>query len=667
MPSLTNQTWNLKNAKTDVPLIERILANRSIDKLETGLEDLHNPLDLHGMKEAVDRVMQAIKTQERVMVYGDYDVDGTTASAILYQCLTKAGVNISVRLPNRHKHGYGLNKQFFEECVELNVKVVITVDTGTSAHAEADYAKDLGIDLIVTDHHLPTQKDNADHLPNAFTVVNPRLSACNYHNKELCGTAVGWKLAQAVLDQVGYDHNYALEFLDLVALSTICDVMPLVGENRAIVSLGLEQLRKCVHPGVQALIEACDINPKDLKAYHLGFVIGPCINAAGRLKSPDLAFKMLIGHTDHAPILRDINRERQEIQKTMLAEAEVMIEQQIKDGLDLTTTPLIFLYKDNWSHGIVGIIAGRLKDKYHVPTIVCGGKHAPAHGRDTPSLTQQINSKHNTPYQIGKPILHKTYGVSYNQETPNEKKDKYHVPNSIYGGGGTGRETPSLTQQINAKKNITPPKGKPTRHETSGVSDNRETQNAMQKTTHFIGSCRSIEEINVKELLDNAADIVETYGGHKGAAGFTVKAEKINEMIESLQQAAQELAKTTELEKKIHIDAEILPIEITWENLEAIQSLEPFGKGNPSPKLILRDVPVRSLRKIGKDESHLKLTLSLSALSSEHSALDAIAFRFGEHHDTISASDKIDLVCSLDRNEFRGKETLQLKVEDISL
>jgi single-stranded-DNA-specific exonuclease len=536
--SITDRKWVVKNPDTTAPLLERILANRNIEKINMDETDLHSPFDLHGMDKAVERVLEAIETGDRVMIYGDYDVDGTTASAILYLCLKKAGAQVSVRLPNRQKDGYGLNNNFIDECESLNVKVIITVDTGSTAHVEADHAKEKGIDLIVTDHHLPPKK-----LPNAHSIINPRLTECNYHNKELCGTAVGWKLAQAVLQKLGHDPEYALEFLDLVALSTICDCMPIIGENRAIVSLGLKQIAKCVHPGMKALIEACDLNPKDITTYHLGYVIGPCINAAGRLADPMLAFNMLIGKTEYAPELKKLNAERQSVLRNAMFEAKKMVPERPKN--------LIFLYRKDWHLGIVGLIAGRICEKYGLPTIACGGKD-----------------------------------------------DEY------------------------------------------------------------TGSCRSVPQINIKEMLDAAAEVMTKYGGHGQAAGFSVKKENINKLKKALETKAQQMASKVDLTKTVRADTQISLNEINWENLDHIASLEPFGLGNPRPKLLLKNAQIQEIRKIGKEQNHLKIKIENT---------DAIAFNFGEHNPVLSRASKVDIICTLEKNEWNNKKTLQLKIEDITV
>jgi single-stranded-DNA-specific exonuclease len=597
--SITNRKWQVKNQDTSAPLLDRILANRDIQKINMDETDLHSPFNLHGMDIAVERILKAIKGGERIMVYGDYDVDGTTASAILYMCLKKAGAKISVRLPNRQTDGYGLNNKFVDECDSLNVKIIITVDTGSTAHTEANYAKEKGIHLIVTDHHIPP-----DTLPNAFSIINPRLSECNYHNKELCGTAVAWKLCHALSielknltpppdkgetdcepannqrgsgghivrreDSSKIDHQsasgglqnketltipYVLQFLDLVALSTICDCMPLIGENRAIVSLGLKQIQNCVHPGMKALIQACDLDPKKIDTYHLGFIIGPCINAAGRLADPMLAFNMLIGKTEYAHQLRQLNIERQEVLRQAMFQAEKMVPEKPKN--------LIFLYREDWHLGIVGLIAGRICEKYGLPTIACGMKSVEMEGED--------------PYP---------------------------------------------------------------------------------RSAEYVGSCRSVPQINIKEMLDAASDVMTKYGGHAQAAGFSVEKNKITKLKETLERKAKQMAKNVDLTKMVKADTQITTDEITWENLADIVSLAPFGLGNPRPKFLIKNAKVTEVRKIGKEQNHLKIKLGTQ---------DAIAFNFGEHNPIISRSRQIDIVCSIEENEWKNKKTLQLKIEDVSI
>src|SRR5690606_29747753 len=320
--SLLNKAWNISTPYQNTSVLDRICTHRKIDPAQE-LTELHSPWLLKDIDIAVGRITKAIKDQERIMVFGDYDVDGVTGATILCLGLKELGANVSVRLPHREKDGYGLNTQFLDECSQASVKVVVTVDCGISNVKEVEYGKNLGLDIIVTAHHsIPPV------IPDAYAVINPKQPVCSYPEKEIVGSVVAFKLIYALFETAPIE-NWKLKIenlMDLAALATVADCAPLRGENRPIVKNGLLQFANTKHRGLRTLLESYQLASKPLTSYHLGFNIAPCINAAGRLEDPLIAFKMMIGDTEKAMELRQMNLDRQEIVKSALAEALEQVE-----------------------------------------------------------------------------------------------------------------------------------------------------------------------------------------------------------------------------------------------------------------------------------------------------------------------------------------------------
>ncbi|MGA1843313.1 MAG: single-stranded-DNA-specific exonuclease RecJ [bacterium] len=365
------------------PVVCQILAQRGFETPEsiTGflrpdLTSIHNPFLLKDMHHAVERIDHALKKGHPMLVYGDYDVDGITASAMLAECLTGYGGNVQVRLPNRVTEGYGLHPRVIEEAHRNGITLIITVDCGTSDHEAATRARDLGIDLIITDHHHPP-----DTLPEAAALINPKQPDCPYPYKDLAGVGVALKLVQALalsrqgrqmsLHQVGYWPEALNRYLDLVCLGTIADVMPLTGENRVLVKFGLEALRDTTRPGLWALKEATGINGKEMTSGAVGFVLAPRINATGRLQGPEAGLRLLMTPSpqegEHlARLLNQQNQKRREVEEGILRTAH----RKIKEELDLDAEMAIILADPDWHPGVIGIVAQKLVEEFYRPTIL---------------------------------------------------------------------------------------------------------------------------------------------------------------------------------------------------------------------------------------------------------------------------------------------------------
>ncbi len=369
------------------PLVALILSNRGItdpvdiDAFFSEEGEVASPYTLKDMDKAVSRIRMAVENRERIAVYGDYDCDGVTATAILYSCLSDMGADVLYYIPSRSDEGYGMNRDSVEKLRDMQVRLIVTVDNGVSALAETAYAAEVGLDVVVTDHHLPGAE-----LPAALAVVNPHRADCPSPFKELCGAGVAFKLAAALLG-LPCEELFG-RYADLAALGTVADVMPLVGENRSIVKEGLRAMRQNPRPGIAALLEAVGIQAEKVQAGNLAFGLGPRINAAGRMGSADRAVRLLLeedGQT--AAILADElqaeNVRRQQTEQQIVAEAAARIEER-----GHAFHRLIVVEGEGWHPGIVGIAAARLMERYGRPCIVLSvdGEKATGSGRSLPGF-----------------------------------------------------------------------------------------------------------------------------------------------------------------------------------------------------------------------------------------------------------------------------------------
>jgi single-stranded-DNA-specific exonuclease len=375
--------------------LARLLVFRGIETAESAsqflspsLAQLHSPYLMTGMKSAVDRLDAAIERKEGILVYGDYDVDGTTAVVILKTAIELCGGTADFHVPHRIREGYDLRGDVIERAAAAGIRLVISVDAGTRAFAAAESARRAGVDLIITDHHLPGQ----DGLPHAFTVVNPNQPGCEYPCKSLCGAGIAFKVAQALMDRRLPHRDQSqllLSFMKIAAIATIADSVPLVGENRVIASLGLSALRKAVNPGLKALLEVAQLGGKGLTSGEVAFRIAPRINAAGRMdvakdvielfstKDPQQAREIAIR-------LDKLNSERQEEERRILD----AIEQRLADDATLRESYCMVIDGDGWHRGVIGITATRIVERYGRPTLVVSrdGEEAHGSGRSIPAL-----------------------------------------------------------------------------------------------------------------------------------------------------------------------------------------------------------------------------------------------------------------------------------------
>jgi single-stranded-DNA-specific exonuclease len=575
------------------PLLVQVLANRGLhdpQEIQSFLagewpagsgSSGGDPFALRDMDRAVDVLIRAIKRRDRIAIYGDFDADGVTATALLVQTLTGLGADVRPYIPRRVEEGYGLNVPALRKLYKDGVRLVVTVDCGIRAVEEIEQAR-RGLEIIVTDHHTV-----GPELPYAMAVIDPKREDCPYPFKKLAGVGVAFKLAQALIREAPADsgrtshvdvHVGEQSLLDLVALGTVSDLVPLMGENRILVRRGLGVLNEARREGVRALLRVARLRPGDVSASSIGYGLGPRLNAAGRLGDALLSYKLLVTGDEReaerlAGRLNDRNRLRQELTAQAYELAEGMALSADQD------VPLLFAAHKGFQSGIVGLVAGRLTDAYYRPAVVV------------------------------------------------EK----------------GEETCK-------------------------------------------GSCRSIAEFHITRALDECRDLLVRHGGHEAAAGFTVRTENLDPLAERLTDIAwRELGgalRSEELAPKIEIDALVPLAAMDWEAVEWLQQMEPCGEENPTPVFLSRGVPIVRAQAVGAEGRHLRLSLAdgehpadrVHPADGEHpvdiehpaegeQARDAIAFRQG--HRLEGLGERVDVVYSLEVNEWNGERRLQLNVQDI--
>lgn len=349
-------------------IISQLLINRGIKScaqadqfLNAKLKHLLSPFSFKDMQRAVEIIKKAIKNKERVMVFGDYDVDGITALAVIKDVLVKMGVDVVHRLPHRIKEGYGLSKDILREAKLKGIKVLVTVDCGISSYQEIAALRESNIEVIITDHHEPS----GAQLPNASAIINPKVKDSGYEFRDLAGVGVAYKFAQ------GLARSMLLEQLDLVTLGTIADVVPLKGENRIIVKEGLTKFPKTKRPGIKALMESARLNSRKFSATSISYILGPRINASGRMDDAEVSLNLLMSQSDIeaqglAKIIESHNRSRQKIEGKIMQEAQDMIDREV----NFKDHKVIVVAKEDWHHGVLGIVASKLADRFYRPTIV---------------------------------------------------------------------------------------------------------------------------------------------------------------------------------------------------------------------------------------------------------------------------------------------------------
>lgn len=386
------QKWMLKNSKVNIKkmsqqlslneILCRILVNRGIVELETAksfitpeLSRLHNPRLMKDLEKAVNIIKNDIYKNKRILIIGDYDVDGVISTYLLYTALKRCGADVQYEIPHRINDGYGINKSIIEDAKTNGINTIITCDNGISALEQIKYAKELGLTVIITDHHqVPFIEDENNKrtyvVPEADAIINPKQIECNYPFKELCGAGVAFKFIDVLFSEMGIPKEEVTKLIEYVAIATVCDVVDLVDENRIIVKNGLEIINQTDNLGLKALIKATGIEGKKITTYSFGFIIGPCINASGRLDSAKMGVRLLLSDNVNeanklAEELSLLNTERKDMTSKGTSEVEILIEKTA-----IKNDKVFIIYKSDIHESIAGIIAGRIKDKYNRPTII---------------------------------------------------------------------------------------------------------------------------------------------------------------------------------------------------------------------------------------------------------------------------------------------------------
>lgn len=553
-PKLNDQKVEQLAERINVsPAIATLLLQRGVETYDQAkkffrpqLSDLYDPFLMKDMDKAITRIQSAIANKERFLIYGDYDVDGTTSVSIVYSFFKKITPNIEYYIPDRYKEGYGVSKIGIDYAVSTGVNLIIALDCGTRSIELIQYAKDNNIDFIVCDHHLP-----GDQLPDAVALLNPKRRDCDYPYKELSGCGIGFKLLQAYAQACDMPFEEATKYLDLVAVSTCSDIVEIRDENRIMVYYGLKKINEDPCIGLQALLQSYQIK-QEYEVSDIVFGIGPKINAAGRIADAKSSVKLLIEEDFHhalnlAKTLIENNTERKDIDNDITKEAMDILE--ASEALRQRKSTV--LYSEKWHKGVIGIVASRLIETYYKPTIIFS--------------------------------------------------------------------------------------------EVNGM---------------LTGSARSIKDFDVHDAIGACGDLVIQYGGHKYAAGLTIKKESFEAFTEKFEEIVA-MNSTEELRTpEIEYDMELNFEDITSKFFAVLDQFKPHGPGNMVPIFRTNNLHDAGSRIV--KEKHLKLIAVQKGIK-----FDGIGFNMSDFYPLISKNMPFDICHSLEMNEYKGKKNLQLKVRDI--
>lgn len=508
------------------------------------ISDLHSPFLMKGMGKAVDRIELALKKGEKILIYGDYDVDGTTSVAMMYNFLSRFTDKIDYYIPDRYDEGYGISFKGIDYAQINEFSLIIALDCGIRAVKQVEYASNKQIDFIICDHHTP-----GVNTPRAVSVLNPKQSDCNYPYKELSGCGVGFKLIQAFSEKRKIDFNEIGEYLDLLAVSIGSDIVEMTGENRALAFYGLKIINQSPRVGLKALIEKSG-KTGELSISDVVFGIAPRINAAGRIEHGKIAVQILVEldidkARELAEVIENHNKERKELDQNITKEALEMV-----DENKLSTV----VYSSYWHKGVVGIVASRLIESYYKPTIVLS-----------------------------------------------------------------------------------------------------------EKDGELTGSARSVKGFDLYEALVKCEHLLEKFGGHKYAAGLTVKKENLKAFISEFEKVVSATITKEQLVAQIDVDMQIELEEVNDQLYRIIKQFAPFGPQNRTPNFISKNVTDCGWgKKVGEEKSHVRLVLNKSA-----DRITAIGFRMSDDFELTNDKKEFDICYSIDENTWNGKTSLQLRLKGI--
>jgi single-stranded-DNA-specific exonuclease len=535
-----------------------LLLSRDIDTFEKAktffrpqLSMLHDPFLMKDMDKAVTRLVSAITSKERIRVYGDYDVDGTTSVSLMYRFLKSQNADCDYYIPDRENEGYGVSYQGIDDAIEKGVTLMISLDCGVKAVEKVGYAQAKGLDVIICDHHRP-----GDVLPNAHAVLDPKRQDCDYPFKELCGCGVGFKLMQAYLKRQDLDEAIAFQYLDLVAVAIGADIVPIVGENRVLAFYGLKLLNENPRTGMKALMR----EHKSFGAMTITdvvFTIAPRINAAGRMKHAHNAVRLLIEENEAQAVktaneIEEFNTDRRAHDQRIAKEALAQIKEHKEEERVATV-----VYHPEWHKGVIGIVASRLIETYYRPTVV-----------------------------------------------------------------------------------FTKSKG------------------------YLTASVRSVKGFDVYEALEACKEHIEQFGGHKYAAGLTIKEENYEAFKEAFENVVSETITEDQKVEVLEIDAELDFADITSGFNNILKQFEPFGPENMPPMFMTKNVMDRGYsRAVGTENEHLKLHMCTE--KEKLSEMNGIAFKLGSHSGYVSKGLAFDICYAIQENKWKGNVSIQLGVKDI--
>lgn len=551
-----NYRWEY-NTEEGVDYRQKIFLERGLLTEEAKAEFLsekpkktYPPEMILNMGRAVDCILKHIDLGNKIVIAGDYDMDGIGAVAVLVEYLTFLQAQVAYYIPNRYVEGYGLSIESIDAIQrEHEPQLLITVDNGISCVKEVAYAKSLGIEVIVTDHHMPPEI-----LPEAL-ILNVKQEGDLYPFKELCGCGLAFKLCQALKNRLKLDKSHLNALLDIVALSTIGDVVTLKDENRTLVKYGLHQIKSGKRLGIRSLVEALEMDLNSIRSGAIGFRLAPCFNASGRIEDAKIGVKLLLTKdiaeaTYYANYLKNLNEERKAIQ----ASGEAYCQEQVE--LKHMGDDFLVIREDQVSEGVMGIIAGRIRERYYKPTLVV-----------------------------------------------------------------------------------------------------TKVENGLLK-----GSGRSIDGVNIYEEMKACQDLLEGFGGHANACGFSIKEENLEALRQALNASmAARKAESAELfTPAIKVVDNLGMDDLDFELLDFLAKLEPFGMGNPTPQFALQDIKIMSKQNYcGEQNQHFKLWGQCQGIS-----INGIGFQLGEKYLLEGEPQRIDVVFSPQVNEWQGKKTIQLSLKD---
>lgn len=531
-------------------LIGSILAGKKIiskDEIREFLnptrDDFHDPFLMPDMEKAVERILIAIQNKEKIIIYGDYDVDGITSVTVLKKFLEEQGLKTGEYIPNRLNEGYGLNKEAVKNISEQGYTLIITVDCGISCIEEIEYAKELGMEVIVTDHHEP-----GEIIPDCLAVVDAKRKDNKYPFNQLAGVGVVFKLIQSISLKLNLEAKEYLKYLDIVCVGTISDIVPLIDENRVITKLGLKLVEKTRNIGLKTLLESTGY--KEINSTTISFGIAPRINACGRMGEEKEALELFLTNNIQeakqiSERLNQYNIERQETEKQIFKQAIQEIEEENKD------VPCIILGKEGWHHGIIGIVASKVTDIYFKPSIL------------------------------------------------------------ICFEGEEGK-----------------------------------------------GSGRSIPGFDLHDAVMNCNTYVEKFGGHSMAIGINVKKENFEKFKKEFEEYVQN-SHINDIIPIIKIDKEIDLRKINIQDIRDLKLLEPYGEANKMPLFLIKNMKIQSIRTLSEGK-HIKLKLGI-----DNYIVDAIGFNMGNIAEQYLIGDRVDVVGSLEINDFGDNENIQINLKDI--